>query len=67
MVLTVFAGIVKFERALIMLAPPTEGYFVIRNRNGWHRIIINNPPEGTGYVRLIFTWPSQRANSMDRN
>lgn len=31
-----------------MLEPPTEGYFMIRNRNGWHRIIIQNPLKGPG-------------------
>jgi hypothetical protein len=27
----------------LLLTPPTEGYFTIRNRNGWHRIIIQDP------------------------
>jgi hypothetical protein len=31
-----------------MLEPPTEGYFMIRNRNGWHRIVIENPLKGPG-------------------
>jgi hypothetical protein len=37
-----------FPPADVMLAPPTEGYFVIRNRNGWHRIVIQNPLKGPG-------------------
>jgi hypothetical protein len=37
-----------FPPADAMLAPPTEGYFMIRNRNGWHRIIIENPIKGPG-------------------
>jgi hypothetical protein len=37
-----------FPPADAMLAPPAEGYFMIRNRNGWHRIIINNPIKGPG-------------------
>jgi len=37
-----------FPPADAMLEPPTEGYFMIRNRNGWHRIIIQNPLKGPG-------------------
>jgi hypothetical protein len=32
----------------LLLTPPAEGYFMIRNRNGWHRIIIENPIKGPG-------------------
>ena len=31
-----------------MLEPPTEGYFMIRNGTGWHRIVIENPLKGPG-------------------
>jgi hypothetical protein len=37
-----------FPPADAMLAPPAEGYFMIRTGNGWHRIIINNPIKGPG-------------------
>jgi hypothetical protein len=37
-----------FPPAEAMLAPPAEGYFMIRTSNGWQRIIINNPIKGPG-------------------
>ena len=32
----------------LLLIPPAEGYFMIHNRNGWHRIVIQNPLKGPG-------------------
>ena len=32
----------------LLLTPPAEGYFMIRNRNGWHRVVIENPIKGPG-------------------
>lgn len=38
----------SFPPADAMLEPPTGGYFMIRNGNGWHRIVINSPLKGPG-------------------
>jgi hypothetical protein len=41
-------ALVTTDRQPLLLSPPTEGYFMIRNRNGWHRIIIQHPLKGPG-------------------
>jgi hypothetical protein len=32
----------------VMLAPPAEGYFMVRTGNTWQRIIIQDPIKGPG-------------------
>jgi hypothetical protein len=36
------------DKQPLLLAPPAEGYFMVRTGNGWQRIIINNPIKGPG-------------------
>jgi hypothetical protein len=36
------------DRQALPLAPPAEGYFMVRTGNGWQRIIIENPIKGPG-------------------
>jgi hypothetical protein len=36
------------DRQALLLAPPAEGYFMVRTGNGWQRIIINDPIKGPG-------------------
>ncbi|HEY6620184.1 MAG TPA: hypothetical protein VIY68_11595 [Steroidobacteraceae bacterium] len=36
------------DSQVLLLTPPAEGYFMIHNRNGWHRIIVENPIKGPG-------------------
>jgi hypothetical protein len=33
---------------VLLLTPPTEGYFMIRASNGWQRITIKDPLKGPG-------------------
>jgi hypothetical protein len=37
-----------FPPPAVMLAPPAEGYFMVRTGNGWQRIIIQDPIKGPG-------------------
>ena len=36
------------DKQPLLLAPPAEGYFMVRTGNGLQRIIINNPIKGPG-------------------
>jgi hypothetical protein len=39
---------VTTDRQPLLLAPPAEGYFMVRTGNGWQRIIIQDPIKGPG-------------------
>jgi hypothetical protein len=36
------------DKQPLLLAPPAEGYFMVRTGNGWQRIIIQDPIKGPG-------------------
>jgi hypothetical protein len=36
------------DRQALLLAPPAEGYFMVRTGNGWQRIIVTDPIKGPG-------------------
>jgi hypothetical protein len=46
--LPVPGALVTTDRQPLLLAPPAEGYFMVRSGIGWQRIIINNPLKGPG-------------------
>jgi hypothetical protein len=37
-----------FPPPTVMLAPPAEGYFMVRTGNGWQRLVIVEPVKGPG-------------------
>jgi hypothetical protein len=39
-------ALVTTDRQPLLLAPPAEGYFMVRTGNGWQRIIIQEPFKG---------------------
>ena len=41
-------ALVTTDRQPLLLSPPAEGYFMVRNGNGWQRIIIQDPLKGPG-------------------
>jgi hypothetical protein len=41
-------ALVTVDRQPLLLAPPAEGYFMIRAGNGWQRIAIKDPLKGPG-------------------
>jgi hypothetical protein len=41
-------ALVTTDRQPLLLAPPAEGYFMVRSGIGWQRIIIQNPLKGPG-------------------
>jgi hypothetical protein len=41
-------ALVKTDRQPLLLAPPAEGYFMVRSGIGWQRITINDPLKGPG-------------------
>jgi hypothetical protein len=40
--------LVTTDRQPLLLAPPAEGYFMVRSGIGWQRIIIQDPLKGPG-------------------
>ena len=36
------------DNQVLLVAPPAEGYFMVRTGNGWQRIIIQDPIKGPG-------------------
>jgi hypothetical protein len=41
-------ALVTTNRQTLLLAPPAEGYFMVRGGIGWQRIIIQDPLKGPG-------------------
>jgi len=41
-------ALVTTDRQPLLLAPPAEGFFMIRSGIGWQRIIIQDPLKGPG-------------------
>jgi hypothetical protein len=41
-------ALVTTDRQPLLLAPPAEGYFMVRTGNGWQRIMIKDPLKGPG-------------------
>jgi hypothetical protein len=41
-------ALVTTDRQPLLLAPPAEGYFMVRTGNAWQRIIIQDPLKGPG-------------------
>ena len=41
-------ALVTTDRQPLLLAPPAEGYFMVRTSNGWQRITIKDPLKGPG-------------------
>jgi hypothetical protein len=41
-------ALVTTDRQPLLLAPPAEGYFMVRTGNGWQRITIKDPLKGPG-------------------
>jgi hypothetical protein len=35
-------------KAILLLTPPPEGYFMVRSRIGWQRITFKEPLKGPG-------------------
>jgi hypothetical protein len=44
----VFPPMPVWDKQPLLLAPPAEGYFMVRTGNGWQRIIIQDPIKGPG-------------------
>jgi hypothetical protein len=41
-------ALVTTDRQPLLLAPPAEGYFMVRTADAWQRIIIQDPLKGPG-------------------
>ena len=41
-------ALVTTDRQALLLAPPAQGYFMVRSGTGWQRIIIQDPLKGPG-------------------